>query len=72
MAAKHFLAVMAFALAAAPAALADPFTVKVDQTVAVKLTAPANSVVVAKTSRRPAVADTMRDPDPASLNGSSM
>jgi hypothetical protein len=47
MALKHLAAAMAFALAAAPAALADtPFMVKVDQTVAVKLASPANSVVV--------------------------
>jgi hypothetical protein len=46
MALKHFAAAMALALAAAPAALADTFTVKVDQTVAVKLASPANSVVV--------------------------
>jgi hypothetical protein len=47
MALKHFAAAVAFVLAAAPAALADsPFMVKVDQTVAVKLASPANSVVV--------------------------
>ena len=47
MALKHLAAAMAFAFAAAPAALADsPFLVKVDQTIAVKLASPANSVVV--------------------------
>lgn len=47
MALKHLAAAMAFALAGAPAALADsPFMVKVDQTIAVKLASPANSVVV--------------------------
>ncbi len=47
MAVKHFLAAVVATLALAPAALADqPFTVKVDQTVAVKLRAPANSVVI--------------------------
>ena len=46
MALKHFAAAMALVLAAAPAAFADTFTVKVDQTVAVKLASPANSVVV--------------------------
>jgi Flp pilus assembly secretin CpaC len=47
MAVKHVLAAMAFAFAAAPAALAEtPFMVKVDQTVAVKLASPANSVVI--------------------------
>ncbi len=43
---KRFFAAVAFALALAPAAAADPFTVKVDQTVTLKLNAPANSVVV--------------------------
>jgi Flp pilus assembly secretin CpaC len=46
MALKHFAAAMALVLAAAPAAFADTFTVKVDQTVAVKLASPANSVVI--------------------------
>ncbi len=43
---KKLFAAVAFALALAPAAAADPFTVKVDQTVTLKLNAPANSVVV--------------------------
>ncbi len=43
---KHFLAAIAFAALIAPAAAADPFTVKVDQTLALKLTSPANSVVI--------------------------
>lgn len=51
MALKHLAAAMALALAAAPATLADtpttaPFSVKIDQTVAVKLASPANSVVL--------------------------
>jgi hypothetical protein len=43
---KKFFAAIAFALAIAPAAAADPFKVMVDQTVTLKLNAPANSVVV--------------------------
>jgi Flp pilus assembly secretin CpaC len=43
---KKFFAAVAFALALAPAAAADPFSVKVDQTVTLKLSAPANSVVI--------------------------
>ena len=43
---KKFFAAIAICLALAPAAVADPFTVKVDQTVTLKLTAPANSVVI--------------------------
>jgi Flp pilus assembly secretin CpaC len=43
---KKFLAALAMSFALAPAAMADPFTVKVDQTVTLKLTAAANSVVI--------------------------
>jgi Flp pilus assembly secretin CpaC len=43
---KKFLAALALSLALAPAAAADPFTVKVDQTVTLKISAPANSVVI--------------------------
>jgi Flp pilus assembly secretin CpaC len=43
---KKILAALAMSFALAPAALADPFTVKVDQTVTLKLSAPANSVVI--------------------------
>lgn len=43
---KKFLAALAFSLALAPAAAADPFTVQVDQTVTLKLTSAANSVIV--------------------------
>lgn len=44
---KKFLAALALGLALAPAALAaDPFQVKVDETVTLKLAAPANSVVI--------------------------
>lgn len=43
---KKFFAAIAFCLALAPAAVADPFTVKVDQTVTLKLASPANSVVI--------------------------
>jgi Flp pilus assembly secretin CpaC len=43
---KKILAAIAFAVLAAPAALADPFLVKVDQTVTLKLPAAANSVVL--------------------------
>ena len=49
MALKHSLAALALALSTAPAALAEdpaPFTVKIDQTVAVKLASPANSIVL--------------------------
>jgi len=43
---KNFFAALAFCLTLAPAAAADPFNVKVDQTVTLKLSQPANSVVV--------------------------
>ena len=43
---KHFLAAIAFAAVIAPAAAADPFTVKVDQTVALKLPGAGSSVVI--------------------------
>ena len=44
---KKILAALAFSLVLAPAALAsDPFQVKVDETVTLKLAAPANSVVI--------------------------
>jgi Flp pilus assembly secretin CpaC len=43
---KKIFAALAFAMSLAPAAMADPFTVKVDQTVALKLTGVANSVVI--------------------------
>ncbi len=43
---KKLFAAVAFFLAIAPAAAADPFTVKVDQTVTLKLSSPANSVVI--------------------------
>jgi len=43
---QKFLAALAMSLVLAPAALADPFSVKVDQTVTLKLSAPANSVVI--------------------------
>ena len=43
---KKFFAALVFALALAPVAAADPFTVKVDETVTLKLGSPANSVVV--------------------------
>lgn len=43
---KTFFAALAFALALAPTASADPFSVKVDQTVTLKLASPANSVVI--------------------------
>jgi hypothetical protein len=43
---KFLFAAIGFGLALAPAAYADPFKVSVDQTVAVKLAAPANSVVI--------------------------
>lgn len=41
-----FFAAFAFSLALAPAAMADSFKVGVDQTVTLKLSAPANSVVI--------------------------
>jgi hypothetical protein len=43
---KRIFAALALALALAPAAAADPFSVKIDQTVTLKLNAPANSVVI--------------------------
>ena len=43
---KKFFAAVALCMALAPAAGADPFTVKVDQTVTLKLASPANSVVI--------------------------
>ncbi|MBP9235775.1 MAG: pilus assembly protein N-terminal domain-containing protein, partial [Hyphomonadaceae bacterium] len=43
---KTFFAAFAICLALAPAAAADPFKVKVDETVTLKLNQPANSVVV--------------------------
>ena len=43
---KKFFAALAFAIALAPAATADPFTVKVDQTVTLKIAGAANSVVI--------------------------
>jgi hypothetical protein len=44
---KKFLAALAMSLALAPAAMAsDPFTVKVDQTVTLKIGGAANSVVI--------------------------
>ena len=44
---KKFFAALAFALALAPAALgAEPFTVKVDQTVTLKVGGAANSVII--------------------------
>jgi len=43
---RRFLAAIGFALALAPAALADPFKVNVDQTVTLKLARAANSVVI--------------------------
>jgi hypothetical protein len=43
---KTFFAAIALTLALAPAAAADPFSVKIDQTVTLKLNAPANSVVI--------------------------
>jgi len=44
------LVIAAVALSLAPAALADPFTVRVDQTVTLKLATPANSVVIGNAS----------------------
>ena len=44
------LLIAAIALSLAPAALADPFTVRVDQTVTLKLATPANSVVIGNAS----------------------
>jgi len=43
---KTFFAALALTLALAPAASADPFTVKVDQTVTLKVGGAANSVVI--------------------------
>ncbi len=46
MTARHVCAVLALGIALAPAALAEPFKVSVDQTVTLRLSAPANSVVI--------------------------
>ncbi|MEY2757842.1 MAG: hypothetical protein RIR33_1620 [Pseudomonadota bacterium] len=43
---KKLLAALALSLALAPAVAADPFTVKVDQTVTLKVAGAANSVVI--------------------------
>ena len=43
---KKLLAALALSFAFTPVALADPFSVRVDQTVPLKLTTPANSVVI--------------------------
>lgn len=43
---KAFFAAIAVCIALAPAAAADPFKVKVDETVTLKLNQPANSVVI--------------------------
>lgn len=43
---KLLVAAIGLSLALAPAAVADPFKVNVDQTVAVKISAPANSVII--------------------------
>jgi hypothetical protein len=43
---KFLIVAIGFGLALTPAAAADPFKVSVDQTVAVKLASPANSVVI--------------------------
>lgn len=47
---KKIFAAIAICLALAPAAAADPFKVKVDQTVTLKLNQPANSVIVGNAS----------------------
>lgn len=59
MTARHVWAALAFGIALAPVAQAEAFKVFVDQTVTLKLTAPANSVVIGNAS----VADvTVHDP----------
>jgi Flp pilus assembly secretin CpaC len=59
---------LALALASAPAAFAEPFKVSVDQTVALKIAAPANSVVVGNE----AVADVaVHDPHTILITGKS-
>jgi hypothetical protein len=50
MAVKHVLAAIGLALVVAPAALADPFRINVDQTVVLKIRGSANSVVVGNAS----------------------
>jgi Flp pilus assembly secretin CpaC len=45
---KKIFAAVAFFVALAPAAAADPFSVKVDQTVTLKHASPAHSVVIGK------------------------
>jgi hypothetical protein len=49
MALKHVCLALGLAVAFVPAALADPFRVKVAQTVTLKLAAPADSVVIGNT-----------------------
>lgn len=50
MAVKHVLAAIGLALMAAPAAIADPFRISVDQTVVLKIRGSASSVVVGNAS----------------------
>lgn len=50
MAVKHVLAAIGLALVLAPAAIADPFKINVDQTVSLKIPGSANSVVVGNAS----------------------
>jgi Pilus formation protein N terminal region len=50
MAVKHIVAAIGLALVAAPAAIADPFKISVDQTVSLKIPGSAASVVIGNAS----------------------
>lgn len=68
MSLKHAYAALALAALIAPAAVADPFKVKIDETVTLKLTSPANSVVIGNA----AVADVaVHDPMTLLITGKS-
>jgi len=68
MSLKHAYAALALAALIAPAAAADAFKVKVDETVTLKLTSPANSVVIGNA----AVADVaVHDPMTLLITGKS-
>jgi Pilus formation protein N terminal region len=63
---KHFLAAIALSALIAPAAMADPFKVKVDETVTLKLASPANSIVIGNAT----VADVaVNDPNTLLITG---
>jgi Flp pilus assembly secretin CpaC len=68
MAVKYFAAALALAVVAAPAALAEPFKVTVDQTVQLKVPGSANSIIIGNA----AVADVaMHDSNTLLVTGKS-